>query len=304
MSSNSQTEAASNRPNVFLALAKELASIERKTNGVRQLAEVSIGYCFLDVILGRDWLTRNILPASKHDDWMQNRLKHGGTSGVVHGHRVVRLADALFTLFFNKVEGFDVLRRRFHTRPTKPCFIETEIASLLAFNGFKVEIMAESGKRGSDFDLAAKKVRIELSVEVTGKDELPFTVNTIKNTLKKKRTQTPSDRPAILYMHVPAIWMDNLPKAQAQFTEAFTDFFIRSHRLNGIVLVWERVVPFANGGFPQMMMWPCYNNRPRQPFNQWDLVTLGMDSEGKPRYALSFYDWLKGIQFKHFTDAR
>lgn len=304
MSFPSQTEAASNRPNVFLALTQELTRLERKANGVRQLVEVSICGCFLDVVLGRDWFTRAVLPASEHDDWTQNRLKHDGVSGIVHCHRVVRLADALFTLFINKVDGFDVLRRRFHTRPTKPCFIETEIASLLTFNGFKVEIMAESGKRGSDFDLAAKKERIELNVEVTGKDELPFTVNTIKNTLKKKRTQTPSDRPAILYMHVPASWMDNLRKAQSQFTEAFTDFFIRSHRLNGIVLVWERVVPFANGGFPQMTMWPCFNNRPRHPFNQWDLVTRGADSEGKPRYALSFYNWLKGVQSKHLTDTR
>lgn len=301
MSSSSQTEA--NRPNVFLALVQELTRLEGKANGVRQFVEVSICACFIDVVLGRDWLTRAILPAQKHDDWMQNRLKHEGISSIVHGHRIVRLADALFTLFINEVDGFDALRRRFHTRLTKPCFIETEIASLLVFNGFKVEIMAESGKRGSDFDLAAKKERIELSMEVTGKDELPFTVSTIKNTLKKKRTQTPGDRPAILYMHVPANWMDNLPKAQSQFSEAFTDFFSRSHRLNGIVLVWERVLPFANGGFPQLAMWPCFNNRPRHPFNQWDLVTRGVDSVGKPRYALSFYDWLKGIQSKHPTDT-
>lgn len=267
------------------------------------MAEIQIAMCLLDVVLGRDWLSRKVVPQARHDEWMQNRLRHQGISSVVRGHRVVRLANALFTLMNPSVAGIDILRNRFHTRPTKSCFIEAEIASLLKFNGFKVEIIGESGVRGKDFDLAVSKDEIALNVEVTGKDGVPFTVKTITNTLKSKRTQIPSTLPAVLYMHVPSAWMRNVHRAQSMFTEAFVDFFKRSHRLNGIILVWEQVVPLAHAGIPQMTFWACYNNNPRHPFDRWDLFDPRVDSRGRPAYAMSFYDWLKGVRAKYQTKS-
>ena len=240
-----------------------------------------------------------LTPQAKHDDWMQNRPKHAGMSGIVWGHRVVRLANAFHTLLQAHVKGFDILRERFHKRPTKPCFIETEIASLITVNGFTVEIIGESGVRGRDFDLSARRDEITLSIEVTGKEGVRLTAKTIKNTLTGKRTQLPATGPAILYMHVPASWMQNLSEAQGIFNQAFNDFFRRSHRFNAVFLVWEQVVPFSGGGTAHMTLWPCYNNHPRHAFSGWDLLNLPNDSNGRPMYAYSFYDWLKGIQAKH-----
>jgi hypothetical protein len=222
--------------------------------------------------------------------------RHGG---IVWGHRVVRLANAFHTLLQAQVTGFGILRQRFHKRPTKPCFIETEIASLLTVNGFKGEIVGESGVRGRDFDLAAHHGEIMLSIEVTGKEGARLTANTIRNTLTGKRTQIPAIGPAILYMHVPGSWMRNLAEAQGIFNRAFNDFFRRSHRFNAVFLVWEEVVPFPGGGNAQMTLWPCYNNQPKHAFSGWDMLNLPNDSHGKPMYAMSFYDWLKEIQIKH-----
>jgi hypothetical protein len=191
---------ASPHPNIFLVLAKKLAETEAKTSGVRQVVDVVIASHFLDVVLGRDWTLRKVAPQAGYDEWMQNRLKPEGMSGIVYGHRVVRLANALFTLLQANVAGFEILRKRFHVRPTKPCFIETEIASVLTVNGFKVEIIGESGMRGRDFDLSATRGEISLSVEVTGKEGASLTANTIRNTLKSKRTQVPASGPAILYI--------------------------------------------------------------------------------------------------------
>jgi hypothetical protein len=179
------------RPNFVLQLAKDLTELESSTSGVRQVVEVAISVRFLAVVLGTDWATRKLTPQAKHDEWMQNRLKHKGMSGIVWGHRVVRLANAFHTLLQAHVKGFDILPHRFHKRPTKPCFIETEIASLLTVNGFTVEIIGESGVRGRDFDLSARRDEITLSIEVTGKEGARLTANAIKNTLKHKRTQIP-----------------------------------------------------------------------------------------------------------------
>ena len=292
-------ETTSPRPNFVLQLVKDLTELESSTSGVRQVVEVAIAAKFLAVVLGTDWAIRKLTPQAKHDEWMQNRLKPEGMSGIVWGHRVVRLANAFHTLLQAHVKGFDILQQRFHKRPTKPCFIETEIASLLTVNGFTVEIIGESGVRGRDFDLSAHRDEIALSIEVTGKEGMRLTANTIKNTLTGKRTQIPATAPAILYMHVPANWMQNIPEAQGIFNQAFNDFFKRSHRFNAVFLVWEEVVPFSGGGNAQMTLWPCYNNHPRHAFSRWDLLNLPNDSNGRPMHAYSFYDWLKGIQAKY-----
>jgi hypothetical protein len=143
----------------------------------------------------------------------------------------VRLGDVIFTLLKANVKGLAFLKKRFLDRPTKACFVEAEIASMLAYNGFEVEMLSEAGTRGQNFDLIATKSGISLSVEITAKEENgALTFETISNTLKKKRTQVPTNRPAILYIRVLAEWMADLANAQVIFTEAIGGFFLRSQR--------------------------------------------------------------------------
>jgi hypothetical protein len=287
--------------NFFLNLAKHLTDLESKTSGVRQVVEVGVASVFLAAVLGRDWFDLKAKPQAIYDEWMQNRLKLEGINWIIYFHRLVRLADSLFTLVNDGVTGFDILRKRFQERPTKSCYIEAEIASLLTFNGFRVQIIGESGMRGRDFDFTANRDEISLSVEVTGKEGKPLTVSTIRNTLTKKRTQIPPNRPAVVYMHLPGIWMRDRAKAQAIFTKAFNEVFRKSHRFNGVFLVWEDVVPMESGGNSETYLWPCYNNHPRHSFDKWDLLNLRTDSKGRPSFAVSLYDFLKGVQAKHLA---
>jgi hypothetical protein len=295
------SNATASRQNVFIELAEHMAHLESKTSGVRQVVEVGVASAFLQVFLGTDWCSRKIRPVATPDGWMQNRLRSDvtNTSWITYFGRVVRLADAIFTLLQSQAVGLEVLRRRFHARPTKPCFIEAQIASLQAAHGFRVEIVGESGLRGRDFDLTASRDGIALNIEVTGKDDIPLSAKTIRNTLTGKRTQLPVTGPAIVYMHVPANWMQDLKAAQATFSEAFRDVFARSRRFNAVVLVWEHVVATPVGGTSHIELWPCYNNNPRHTFDRWDLLDLPRDADGTPRWANSIYDFLKGVQARH-----
>src|ERR1039458_7871184 len=236
--------------NIFESLAKELAEVERQTKGVRQLTEHAMASRLLCLYLGWDWYQRHIAFQDVPDEWMHNlRGDRSRTGRVLYNSRVNRLGDAVFTLLKARAKGLDGLKQRFLVRPTKPCFFEAEIASLLAYNGFDVEVTIERGIRGKDFDLIATRGVHTISVEVTAKDDGPLTVQTVRNTLKKKRTQVPVQQPAVIYMRVPAEWMSDLPAAQAIFTEAFVDFFKKSRRLNAVILVWEGVLPFLRGAF-------------------------------------------------------
>jgi hypothetical protein len=288
-------------------LMRELILVEQKTGGIRHLVEHGMASRLIYLFLGWDWYQRKIAFQSSPDEWMLNGdweyLKNSAKSEndvrrIIYAHRVIRLGDAIYTLIKGKVKGRDILKERFFKRATKPCFIETEIASLLVFNGFEVEIIKESGVKGEDFDLLAKKDSITISVEVTSKEDGPLTVQTIKNTLHSKRNQVPGNRPAVLYIHIPAEWMSNIPKAQTIFSEAIVNFIARSKRFNAVVLVWEHVIPFMKGGFPQLTMWACYNNIPRYSFEGIRLFEPRKGSDGKIRFAYSFLDDLKKYQAK------
>lgn len=294
------TNATAPGQNIFVDLAEYMTELESTTSGVRQVVEVGVASAFLQVVMGIDWCRRNIRPVATPDKWIQNRLRSDATntSWIIHFHRIIKLADAFFTLLHSQADGFDVLRNRFHARPTKPCFIEAQIASLQAANGFKVEIVGESGLRGRDFDLTARRDGIVLNIEVTSKDEIPLSAKTVRNTLKSKRTQLPTTGPAILYMHIPANWMQDKKAAQAIFSEAFSDVFSRSRRFNAVVLIWEYVMATPVGGTSNVELWPCYNNNARHQFDR-ELLDLPLDADGRPRFANSFYDFLKGVQARH-----
>ncbi len=208
---------------------------------------------------------------------------------MVGHYRSVRLANAMFTLVIEgRAKGFERLRQRFLTRPdTRATFTEAEIASLRVTNGCEVEIVGESGIRGNDFDLLAKVAQTPVSVEVTVMSAANFSLKTVSNKLHEKRDQVPKDRPAWLYLHVPAAWMTDDATAHAVFTEAVGKFMTRSQRFNGITLVWEKVIPFLAGGFPQMSMRPAHNNRPRHCIPDITVFRLKPNAAGEFRHASS-----------------
>lgn len=268
----------------------------QQANGIRQLAAHAMAARLLTLFFGYDWYQRKIAFREDPDAWMHNQKGDAGTNRILYERRVTQLGDCIFTLLKSQVKGLDALRNRFLTRETKPCYIEAEIASLLAYNGLQVEIIGESGIRGEDFDLAATKDGVTVSVEITAKEAGPLTVQTLTNTLKSKRTQVPSNRPAVLYIRVPAEWDPSLPENHEIFNAAFNDFCRGSRRFNAIVMVWEEVLGFMGGAFTPMTMWACHNNNPRHPYPNVDLLFVPKAAhDGQVLLAHSFFEFLEHL---------
>lgn len=307
-------------------LLGRLARAEKETHGNRQLIEHSIAHHFLFLVLGQDWHARNIAFCDRPDPWMLNgsdswlkatkpaprsasprwwrspggvwlKTANSDVRRIIYCYRVIRLADALFTLFMAKTKGLNSLIERFLKRPTKACFLEAEIASLLVYNGFQVEIVKETGVRGDDFDLLASSDANKVSVEVTSKIEGPLTTRTIANTLQSKRDQVPDSRPAVLYISISPKWMHNEKRAYQIFTSAINRFGLRSRRFNAVVLTWEEVIPAFDGGFPTMMIRACYIHRARFPLPQADLFSP-VPRNGKIRVARSLLETLENHREK------
>jgi hypothetical protein len=281
--------------NILESLIDLLENHLEKHHSERQIIAVGLATHFLILVFGLEWVQRHIsFRSSDPDEWMMNgddawlaaHPVENDFRRILHDHRTVRLADAMFTLLVNKVTGIDALRHRFRSNDMRSCFVEAEIASMLSCkNDFSVEIVEESGVKGRDFDLVVKSGGQEISVEITCKiPEIP-TESTVVNTLNQKRKQVPANRPAVLYMRVPSEWMRE-SNIYDTLTRAIVKFAKRSQRFNAIILVWEDVTPFQTGALTAMSMRPCFMNQARLPLaERWE-PAIGHDGKGKVAESL------------------
>ena len=249
------------------------------------------------VALGREWFDKHVYDSANPDPWMLNGTRDWFASHpvpppdlrpIIHASRVTRLGDALFTVISN-VRDSEKLKDRFLKRgDTRANFTETEIASLLAWNGCSVRIVGESGTRGQDFDLAATSQGVEVSVEVTAMNSNNLTVGAVYNKLLGKRTQVRSDRPGVLFVHIPESAMRNRPMAELIIGAGTRQFFLRSRRYHVVVFVWETFRMSADGAAEAGMRFqPVYNNNARLKVPDHTVFSVERDRWGFARNSKS-----------------
>jgi hypothetical protein len=295
-------------PTIIETLIDAVTDFEERTGRCDQLVEFYLARMFLTMVFGEEWARKRLELNPDPDPWMLNgndawlvkNPTHSDVHLLVYHFRMVRLADAIFTVLTgDRVTGQEGLRQRFLTRPnTKASFTEAEIASLLVYNGCVVNVVAESGMRGQDFDCLATVGDTPVSVEVTGMSGENLSLKTVMNKLHEKRDQVPADRAAVLYVHIPWDWITGHASAAPIFAEATERFMRRSRRLNAIILISEDVMPHLAGGIPRMAMRPGYNNRPRHPIP--DLTVFGFkgSTAGERRCAISLFDRIRAFREK------
>lgn len=231
-----------------------------------------MAFCVIRHYLGAEWAAQKIHVRTDFDPFMLNELNELSENRFTHMKRVQTLADKLFLL--RNCKGFDVLCDRFRKRATKSCYEEALIASFFFHDGFEVEIIKESGIRGSDFDFVARRQEQSISVEVTAKEPVPLTVETIKNTLNQKRTQVPAHRPAILYVLIPECWTQDGQTAEAVLSEAIGSFFKSSQRFNAVILCWQKSIVLGEGRVISEVRLPYLHCSPRHPIHSTDFLNF------------------------------
>ena len=257
---------------------------------------------FLLEVLGKDWFRSHVALNDSPDTWMfnasekwidANPVSPPDLRALLYSNRIVRLANAWFTLLDVGFDGAEALLKRFQRRDdTRAAFMETEIASLLSFNGCKVRVIEETGVRGRDYDLLATYHGVETSIEVTAISHRPLSIKTTLNRLQDKRTQVPDDRPAVLYIHVPLMWINNYAFAQIVLDTAVRRFFFKSRRYNMIVFMWERAMLGGDGGHVELKIQLVYNNWPRFYLPDRSVFSVKRNNWGLSRCSRSFFETL------------
>lgn len=160
-----------------------------------------------------------------------------------HTQRIHQLAETLFNL--QAVHGVDERVDLIFRGQIESTMAELDFGMFLRMQGADFRYVSTSGVRGYDYDVelhypdgttacADSKCKLDGSA---------FSRNGLLNTLKKVRTQLPTDRPGIAFVKVPQEWVDresgNLGLGE-NAGEIVDDFFRSTERIV-LVALYSRV---------------------------------------------------------------
>lgn len=241
--------------------------------------------------LGPDWWTRNCtIGAIKPDEFLERR-DDSEDSTYNYQDRIVKLGHMLYAL--KDCKGYEVFITSLKTRDLAPSFFELWVANILQQNGFDIQFVATSGKKGEDYDLTAERDNICLSVEAKSRrDGAVLRSPTMRNTLEKARKQLPSSGPGVIFISIPNEWTMKAENENTIGTDIKT-FFRSTARVNYIMLIWHRWISLETGRTSASLVQQYDNPTPRSPIALGKLVKpleapITLDPE-KQGYKPSFW---------------
>jgi hypothetical protein len=184
--------------------------------------------------LGREWFGAHI----RHDvpkpgflrlDFSSDRRREATV------FRVVELAENLFNL--QHVEGFDacIAQMKAGAEKIESTCAELDFGRLLYIHEVKFRFVVPTMRKGDDYDFEVIYPD-GLVVPADAKCKFETTkINpaSVRNSLKKARTQLPDDRPGIIFMKVPQSWMTD-GKVTAAMVGAVRQFLQNTDRVVSI----------------------------------------------------------------------
>lgn len=187
--------------------------------------------------------------------------------------RLTQIAQALFVL--RREPGFREICRRLSTREDlRSAAFAAFAAQLFSERGFAVLARPETGRLGRDFDFASVVDGIEINVEATALTKRSFSAATIKSALSKKRSQLPSDKPAVIVCFVPGTWRQEIGELDGTLTPIASTFLRRTRRINHLIFCEDLMFPFAAGGSASFHIIGFRNPEVRFPSRRLDELMM------------------------------
>jgi hypothetical protein len=165
--------------------------------------------------LGRDWFATHMThdahrPSFLRIDFSSDRRKK------VTVFRVVELAENLYNL--QHIEGFDacIAQMKAGAEKIESTCAELDFGRLLYINDVEFRFIVPALKRREDYDFeilypGALKVPADAKCKF---ETTKINPESVRNSLKKARTQLPKDRPGLIFIKVPQNWIDDIEVAK------------------------------------------------------------------------------------------
>ena len=250
--------------------------------GARADADYRLYACSVEVLrhfLGDGWVHEHVFHGAE-DSFFKTEAT-AEADRFKHQNRVLVLAEILFNL--QTVDGIETRIERLRTANVETAVAELEGAKLLFQSGLKFAFRPERGVRGDDYDvemyLESETIACEMKCKL---ESTALTEATVRNTIADVRAQLPPDRPSVVYLKIPAPWLQE-PNIAATLSAGLNAAFAKSRRISAVVFHWEEWNIVPEGGAVRIVRTRTERNpRARLPWpDSGQLKRYGDPNRGK-----------------------
>jgi hypothetical protein len=229
------------------------------------------------------YLSMAVLKHFLGEEWVKNYTEPGeGNRGFLQPDptdfdrmqikffRSIDLAELLFNL--QNIEGFDSCLGRLRGGDIEPTLAELDAARMLYINDHLFWFVEPEGEDGNNFDFrlilpGIGIANLETKCNIERQD---ISIVTIKNSLNKARSQLPPKEKGIIFIKLPAQWIDK-PDFSRQSAQLATHFMRGTDRVVS-VKYYAAPMDFVNGRIIQGHRFLEVTS-PKRYGENWDLLT-------------------------------
>jgi hypothetical protein len=178
----------------------------------KEVRTVTISLWVVKYFLGEKWINRNLAPDTGRG--YMKLMMDGSKQAEMQAALLWDLAELFLNL--QDTDGFDQLVRRMRTGEPEAAIAELRVGRILYINEVQFRFVVPRGAPKNDYDLeivhpngahccGETKCKVESTT---------LTASTIEGALEKARSQMPPDRPGIIFLKIPKIWVEDAHNQQ------------------------------------------------------------------------------------------
>lgn len=156
---------------------------------------------------GQEWVDEHVSPERTTAGFLRVPLGEG-TDTQISTFKIVDFAELLFNL--QDILGFDTCIDRIRRGVIEPTFAELDLGRMLYSGNVEFRFVEPQQTKGLDYDIEITlSDGLVVCADAKCKAEATdFSVDSVRHSLKKARTQFPENRPSIIFMKVPHRWFE------------------------------------------------------------------------------------------------
>jgi hypothetical protein len=206
-----------------------------------------IGTLVIENNLGTDWTQRHVTGAGPRTP-AGVYLRSGPKDSLeMHEHyvRTMELARRLFEL--GQESFYDRLVDNLSQRDLEGAAFEADVVRMLCAGPFVIDLRAERGTKGDDYDIDLWLHDRVWPIEVkTRAEDVPYSDRALAKTLERARTQLPRGGVGTIFFKVPTHWLAGSLYRRGH-ADVVQDRIRATTRVQSVILVWDKWTPKTFG---------------------------------------------------------
>ena len=231
--------------------------------------------------MGSTWLEKNITHKSGGPDYFRAK-DDDDTELFKNTCRVIRVAELLFNL--QPVGGFSRIVSDLSQGDIEPFVTEAESSVILLTAGIPFAFVQPTAVKGESYDI---EIRYEngwqAAVEIKSiLEDKPLNENTVKNAIKRGRTQLPKDKACFVFVKIPDDWCQH-PQFETRLQNAVHEALRQTTRITTVFVWWQQWLWYTGSLWKPRSCWREFEN-PNAAFDAGpvrELTRLSWNKQGK-----------------------